>query len=99
MPGSTGFVGPDVAAGPGPRTGRAAAVPMPVVRLDRTVPPTGPEPQLDAEQRGVVEHHAGNLLVLAGPGTGKTTAIARLLVLLLFVPATVFLYLRDLPLP
>jgi hypothetical protein len=30
---------------------------------------------LDAGQQRVVDHSGGPLLVLAGPGTGKTTAI------------------------
>ncbi|MHB2022890.1 MAG: ATP-dependent helicase [Mycobacteriales bacterium] len=32
---------------------------------------------LDVDQRAVVEHRSGPLLVLAGPGTGKTTAIVE----------------------
>src|SRR6516162_8119963 len=32
-------------------------------------------PRLDAAQRSVVDHSGGPLLVLAGPGTGKTTTI------------------------
>lgn len=43
----------------------------------------GEAPTLDASQRAVVEHHtsaAGPLLVLAGPGTGKTTTLAELVV-------------------
>ena len=32
---------------------------------------------LDEEQRAVVEHRTGPLLVLAGPGTGKTTTIVE----------------------
>lgn len=35
---------------------------------------------LDPEQRSVVEHRAGHLLVLAGPGTGKTATLAELVV-------------------
>jgi superfamily I DNA/RNA helicase/RecB family exonuclease len=34
-------------------------------------------PQLDAAQRQVVEHAGGPLLVLAGPGTGKTTTLVE----------------------
>ncbi|MCW7942125.1 helicase UvrD [Streptomyces hygroscopicus] len=34
-------------------------------------------PRLDAAQRAVVDHEAGPLLVLAGPGTGKTTTLVE----------------------
>ncbi|MEU8323019.1 ATP-dependent DNA helicase [Nonomuraea sp. NPDC048881] len=34
-------------------------------------------PALDEHQRAVVEHRSGPLLVLAGPGTGKTTTIVE----------------------
>ena len=34
-------------------------------------------PRLDEAQQQVVSHCAGPLLVLAGPGTGKTTAIVE----------------------
>src|SRR5215472_9698234 len=34
-------------------------------------------PRLDESQRKVVDHHGGPLLVLAGPGTGKTTTIVE----------------------
>src|SRR5881392_983200 len=34
-------------------------------------------PLLDADQRRVVEHPGGPLLVLAGPGTGKTTTLVE----------------------
>ncbi|WP_250403428.1 ATP-dependent helicase [Streptomyces cellostaticus] len=37
---------------------------------------TGP-PRLDAAQRAVVDHGTGPLLVLAGPGTGKTTTLVE----------------------
>ena len=47
----------------------------PVYRLVRgSMPPSRP-PQLDTDQLRVVSHAGGPLLVLAGPGTGKTTAI------------------------
>ena len=32
---------------------------------------------LDAEQQRVVDHAGGPLLVLAGPGTGKTTTLVE----------------------
>lgn len=37
-------------------------------------------PPLDAFQRSVVDHPGGPLLVLAGPGTGKTTALVEAIV-------------------
>jgi superfamily I DNA/RNA helicase/RecB family exonuclease len=37
-------------------------------------------PDLDAEQRRVVDHAGGPLLVLAGPGTGKTTTLVEAIV-------------------
>ncbi|UPK73997.1 ATP-dependent helicase [Nocardioidaceae bacterium SCSIO 66511] len=37
-------------------------------------------PTLDASQRAVVEHAQGPLLVLAGPGTGKTTTLVEAVV-------------------
>ena len=39
--------------------------------------PTQPPPTLDADQRAVVEHPGGPLLLLAGPGTGKTTTLVE----------------------
>jgi superfamily I DNA/RNA helicase/RecB family exonuclease len=47
--------------------------------LRRPTPPADP-PRLDAAQRAVVAHAGGPLLVLAGPGTGKTTAIVEAVV-------------------
>jgi superfamily I DNA/RNA helicase/RecB family exonuclease len=44
--------------------------------LRRPTPPAVP-PRLDAAQQAVVAHTGGPLLVLAGPGTGKTTAIVE----------------------
>ncbi|MEU4149777.1 ATP-dependent DNA helicase [Streptomyces sp. NPDC026659] len=46
-------------------------------RLVRTPPARFDPPRLDAGQRAVVEHEAGPLLVLAGPGTGKTTTLVE----------------------
>jgi len=47
--------------------------------LRRPAPSAGPL-RLDAAQRAVVSHAGGPLLVLAGPGTGKTTAIVEAVV-------------------
>ncbi|MFJ1596731.1 ATP-dependent helicase [Streptomyces sp. NPDC088261] len=46
-------------------------------RLVRTAPVPVDPPVLDAAQRAVVDHGAGPLLVLAGPGTGKTTTLVE----------------------
>ncbi|MEU3611407.1 ATP-dependent DNA helicase [Streptomyces sp. NPDC006872] len=46
-------------------------------RLVRTPPARPDPPRLDAAQRSVVDHGAGPLLVLAGPGTGKTTTLVE----------------------
>ncbi|MGV4987492.1 ATP-dependent helicase [Streptomyces sp. NRAIS4] len=46
-------------------------------RLVRTPPATVDPPRLDAAQRAVVDHRSGPLLVLAGPGTGKTTTLVE----------------------
>ncbi|MFE9057297.1 ATP-dependent helicase [Streptomyces mutabilis] len=46
-------------------------------RLVRTPPARTDPPRLDAAQRAVVDHRSGPLLVLAGPGTGKTTTLVE----------------------
>lgn len=46
-------------------------------RLVRTPPDPVAPPLLDAAQRAVVDHRDGPLLVLAGPGTGKTTTLVE----------------------
>ncbi|MBW8798699.1 MAG: ATP-dependent helicase [Streptomyces sp.] len=46
-------------------------------RLVRTPPADADPPRLDAAQRAVVDHGSGPLLVLAGPGTGKTTTLVE----------------------
>ena len=47
----------------------------PAYRLVRRPLPTATAPRLDEAQQQVVDHAGGPLLVLAGPGTGKTTTI------------------------
>ncbi|TDD69115.1 ATP-dependent helicase [Jiangella aurantiaca] len=47
------------------------------VRLVRTVRPAAPPVRLDDAQRAAVEHRGGPLLLLAGPGTGKTTTLVE----------------------
>ena len=58
----------------------SAAVVHPTYKLVR--PPVGAavRPTLDASQQRVVDHDAGPLLVLAGPGTGKTTTLVEAVV-------------------
>jgi superfamily I DNA/RNA helicase/RecB family exonuclease len=47
----------------------------PAYRLVRRPVPAVPAARLDEAQQAVVDHAGGPLLVLAGPGTGKTTTI------------------------
>ncbi len=49
----------------------------PAYRLVRPVAPPSVPVALDEEQRRVVGHPGGPLLVLAGPGTGKTTTLVE----------------------
>ena len=49
-------------------------------RVIRPSPRPVDVPVLDAAQRSVVEHPGGPLLVLAGPGTGKTTTLVEAVV-------------------
>lgn len=55
------------------------AVPIEFV-LSRPVAERAAAPELDAAQRSVVDHRGGPLLVLAGPGTGKTTTLVEVVV-------------------
>ncbi len=50
---------------------------VPSYRLVRRTSPAAGRPRLDDAQQAVVAHHGGPLLVLAGPGTGKTTTIVE----------------------
>ena len=52
----------------------------PAYRLVRPPARVGGAPVLDAAQQAVVDHEGLPLLVLAGPGTGKTTAIVETVV-------------------
>jgi superfamily I DNA/RNA helicase/RecB family exonuclease len=52
----------------------------PRYRLVRLPAPASAPPRLDDGQRAVVAHAGGPLLVLAGPGTGKTTTIVEAVV-------------------
>jgi len=61
-----------------PRTGQRRANPSP--RLVRAPEVSQVPPQLDDAQRAAVEYRGGPLLVLAGPGTGKTTTIVEAVV-------------------
>ncbi|MGY1804782.1 ATP-dependent helicase [Blastococcus sp. SYSU D00922] len=49
----------------------------PVYRLVTGEVPRLSAPRLDPTQQAVVDHESGPLLVLAGPGTGKTTTIVE----------------------
>lgn len=49
----------------------------PAYRLVRPAAPASARPALDDAQRAVVEHRGGPLLVLAGPGSGKTTTLVE----------------------
>jgi superfamily I DNA/RNA helicase/RecB family exonuclease len=48
--------------------------------LDRSALLPAQPPALDADQQRVVRHRGGPLLVLAGPGTGKTTTLVEAMV-------------------
>ncbi|MFC5662447.1 ATP-dependent helicase [Kitasatospora misakiensis] len=69
----------------GPSVGPARSCPSTTPRTSVSSPyrlvrsPLAPPvpPELDAYQRAVVEHAGGPLLVLAGPGTGKTTTLVE----------------------
>ena len=52
----------------------------PTYRLDRTPRPLADGPELDDAQRAAAQHGSGPLLVLAGPGTGKTTTLVEAVV-------------------
>ncbi|WP_233517559.1 ATP-dependent helicase [Geodermatophilus marinus] len=64
----------ETAGGTGPVRRDPAA---PVYRLVHPATAPAAPPRLDATQQAVVDHPGGPLLVLAGPGTGKTTTIVE----------------------
>src|SRR5690606_11881244 len=68
--------GPATAVSPRRAPGQRRA-PLPRYRLVRPQPPRVDPPSLDAQQRAVVAHRSGPLLVVGGPGTGKTTALVE----------------------
>ena len=76
--------GPSAHGGRGSGAGRGGSTgfdrPTLSVRLDRQPPQPLAALDLDPQQRAVVEHRDGHLLVLAGPGTGKTATLAELVV-------------------
>ncbi|MGZ5370136.1 MAG: UvrD-helicase domain-containing protein, partial [Aeromicrobium sp.] len=54
---------------------------MPIeYELVRPSPEPDAAPRLDGSQQAVVDHPGGPLLVLAGPGTGKTTTLIEAVV-------------------
>ncbi|HZB47764.1 MAG TPA: ATP-dependent helicase, partial [Mycobacteriales bacterium] len=59
-----------------PEEARGSSVP-PAYRLVRPAVAVIGAPPLDEAQRAVVEHPGGPLLVLAGPGSGKTTTLVE----------------------
>ncbi|MGN6332038.1 MAG: ATP-dependent helicase, partial [Motilibacteraceae bacterium] len=65
----------DVAA-----TAFRAARGRPALSLVRPPAPSSAAPSLDPAQQAVVDHPGGPLLVLAGPGTGKTTTLVEAVV-------------------
>nr|WP_194956558.1 ATP-dependent DNA helicase [Aeromicrobium phoceense] len=54
--------------------------PVPELVLRRPDAVRAAAPSLDEAQRSVVDHRGGPLLVLAGPGTGKTTTLVEVVV-------------------
>ena len=56
---------------------RSPPLDHPDYRLVRRAPAPVEVPVLDAGQQAVVDHRGGPLLVLAGPGTGKTTTVVE----------------------
>ncbi len=67
-------------AGPKPEGGAPGAPSAPDPLPPTPVPgpePAGPAPDLDPEQREAVEAPAGPLVIVAGPGTGKTRTLTR----------------------
>ncbi|MGA8850337.1 MAG: UvrD-helicase domain-containing protein, partial [Aeromicrobium sp.] len=53
---------------------------MVIEYVRRPADPLAAAPVLDERQQSVVDHAGGPLLVLAGPGTGKTTTLVETVV-------------------
>lgn len=56
---------------------RRPGAPTPRLQLIAPDSTPAPVPELDRDQQRVVDHESGPLLVLAGPGTGKTTTLVE----------------------
>lgn len=63
-----------------PAAARPSAPARPRVRLVPSAAPAWAPPELTSGQQAVVDHEHGALLVLGGPGTGKTTALVSAMV-------------------
>lgn len=59
---------------------RRPGAPTPRLQLIAPDSTPAPVPELDRDQQRVVDHESGPLLVLAGPGTGKTTTLVEAVV-------------------
>ena len=70
----------DVAPTTGADSGSSAALGDVSIHLDLTPANPSTPADLDPQQRAVVEHRGAPLLVLAGPGTGKTTTLIEAMV-------------------
>src|SRR3954447_26752253 len=62
---------------PKPSVEEAESALVPAPRLVRAAGGSGGAVRLDESQRRVVEHRGGPLVVLAGPGTGKTATLVE----------------------
>ena len=70
----------DLAPTTGAGSGSSAVLGDVSIQLDLTPANPSTPADLDPQQRAVVEHRGAPLLVLAGPGTGKTTTLIEAMV-------------------